>query len=252
MVISLNKKYTVLTNTLIAHKTYQMTLHGETKDIRKPGQFINIKIDDSYKTFLRRPISICNYEEGKITIVYKVFGDGTKELATKKMFDELDILSPLGNGFTIKNKYTRQLLIGGGVGVPPLYGVAKELHKSGIKFDVILGFNSKYDVFFEPMFRALGANVYVTTMDGSYGYKGTVIDVIREKQIDFDYYYACGPEPMLHALVQEGYLGQLSFEERMGCGFGACMGCTHKTLTSHKRICKEGPVLESSEVYISA
>ena len=248
----MNKEYTVLSNTLIAYKTYQMVLKGDTSDINKPGQFINIKIDDSYQNFLRRPISISEYTEGRITIIYKIFGEGTKRLAKKKMFDRLDILSPLGNGFTVNQEHKKQLLIGGGVGVPPLLGVAQELYKENIKFDVVLGFNSKYDVFLEGMFRSLGANVYVATMDGSYGYKGNVIDVIRELDISFDYYYACGPEKMLHALVQEEYIGQLSFEERMGCGFGACMGCSHKTLTSYKRICKEGPVLESSEVYISA
>lgn len=252
MVHSMNKSYTVLSNTLIAHKTYQMILKGDTKEIKKPGQFINIKIDDSYQNFLRRPISISDYTDGKITIIYKVFGEGTARLANKKLFDELDILSPLGNGFTVLDKPKKQLLIGGGVGVPPLLGVAKELASKNIEFDVVLGFHSKHDIFLEGMFRSLGANVYVATMDGSYGYHGNVIDVIKEHKINFDYYYACGPEKMLHALVEEGYTGQLSFEERMGCGFGACMGCSHKTISLYKRICKEGPVLESNEVYINA
>ncbi len=247
----MNKIYTVLSNTLIAYKTYQMVLKGDTKEIKNPGQFINIKIDDSYQNFLRRPISISEYMDGKITIIYKVFGEGTARLAKKKQFDELDVLSPLGNGFTIMEKPNKQLLIGGGVGVPPLLGVAKQLASKKIEFDVVLGFNSKHDIFLEGMFRSLGANVYVATMDGTYGYHGNVIDVIKEHNLLFDYYYACGPEKMLHALIHEGYKGQLSFEERMGCGFGACMGCSHKTLTSYKRICKEGPVLESNEVYIN-
>lgn len=248
----MNNMYTVLSNTLIAYKTYEMKLKGDTAKIKNPGQFINIKIDDSYQNFLRRPISITSYKKNEITIIYKVFGKGTERLSKKKIFDEIDVLSPLGNGFTVQNKHENQILIGGGVGVPPLYGVAKELHKQGKKFDVVLGFNNRYDVFLEAKFRALGANVYVCTMDGSYGYKGNVIELIKALDISFDYYYACGPERMLHALVLEEYNGQLSFEERMACGFGACMGCSHKTLTSYKRICKEGPVLESNEVYINA
>lgn len=246
----MNTNYTVLSNTLIAHKTYEMKLKGDTNAITNPGQFINIKIDDSYQNFLRRPISISTYKENEITIIYKVFGEGTKRLATKKMFDKLDVLSPLGNGFSVNTSEQKQLLIGGGVGVPPLLGVAQELNKKGIKFDVVLGFNNKYDVFLEGTFRSLADNVYVATMDGTYGYEGNVLDVIKSLELDFNYYYACGPEKMLHALVEEDFTGQLSFEERMGCGFGACMGCTHKTITSHKRICKEGPVLESNEVFI--
>lgn len=243
-------KYTVLTNTLIAHKTYEMKLLGDTTTIKKPGQFINIKIDHSYTTFLRRPISISSYKDNEITIIYKVFGQGTNTLSKKKLFDELDILSPLGNGFTIKENAGKILLIGGGVGVPPLIGLAKELREQNIPFDCVLGFNNQHDVFKESVFHTLGDNVYVATMDGSYGYKGTVIDVIKQLDLDFDYYYSCGPEPMLHALIKEGYQGQLSFEERMGCGFGACMGCSHKTIDSYKRICKDGPVLESNEVYL--
>ena len=242
--------YMVLSNALIAHDTYQMVLEGDTSHITNPGQFINIKVDDSYKNFLRRPISISDYQDNKLTIIYKTFGEGTKNLAKKKLFDTLDVLSPLGNGFTVQREPEKQLLIGGGVGVPPLYSVAKELYAEGIPFDVVIGFNNKYDVFLEGMFRSLGAKVFVATIDGSYGYKGNVIDVIKKKNIDFDYYYACGPEPMLHALINQGWEGQLSFEERMGCGFGACMGCSHKTITGYKRICKEGPVLEASEVHL--
>lgn len=242
--------YKVLSNTLIAYKTYEMKLYGDTKSITNPGQFINIKIDDSYQAFLRRPISISTYKENEITIIYKVFGEGTERLSKKKFFDELDVLSPLGNGYTINLTKDKVVLIGGGVGVPPLIGLAKELKEKGIKFDAVLGFNNRYDVFKENVFHSLAENTYISTMDGSYGYKGTVIDVIKQVNLDVNYYYACGPEPMLHALVKEGYEGQLSFEERMGCGFGACMGCSHKTIDSYKRICKEGPVLESSEVYI--
>ncbi len=248
----MNNLYTVISNSRIAHKTFEMVLKGDTSKIKNPGQFLNIKIDDSYQNFLRRPISISSYKENYITIIYKIFGEGTKRLSSKKLSDQLDILSPLGNGFSIDETKERTLLIGGGVGVPPLLGVAEELKCKGKKFDVVIGFNTKIDVFLEAKFRALGARVYVATMDGTYGHKGNVVDIIKNLNIEFDYYYACGPERMLHALVEEGYEGQLSFEERMGCGFGACMGCTHKTLDSYKRICKEGPVLESKEVFISA
>lgn len=245
----MNNMYKVISNELIAYKTYKMVLFGDTSKITAPGQFINIKVE-SATTFLRRPISISDYDCNTMTIIYKVFGEGTEILSHKRQFDQLDILGPLGNGFTIQKDKKKQLLIGGGVGVPPLYSVAKELYKRGIEFDVVLGFNNKYDVFLEGMFRALGASVYVTTMDGSYGYKGHVIDVIKLKDLHYDYYYACGPEVMLKALVEMDKEGQLSFEERMGCGFGACMGCSHKTIHSYKRICKEGPVLEANEVFI--
>lgn len=248
----MNNLYTVISNSMIAHKTFEMVLKGDTDKIKNPGQFLNIKIDDSYQTFLRRPISISSYRDNYITIIYKIFGEGTKKLSKKQLNDQLDILSPLGNGYTINESVEKSLLIGGGVGVPPLVGVAEELYKKGKSFDVVMGFSTKTDVFLEAKFRSMGANVYIATIDGTYGYKGNVVDVIKNLGINFDYYYACGPEKMLHALVVEGYKGQLSFEERMGCGFGACMGCTHKTLDSYKRICKDGPVLESSEVFISA
>lgn len=246
---NLNQMYMVINNEQIAYNTYKMTLFGDTSNITNPGQFINIKID-SELAFLRRPISISDYDESTLTIIYKVFGEGTRILSNKKQFDEIDVLGPLGNGFTINKSKKKQLLIGGGVGVPPLYSVAKELYQQNIEFDVVLGFSSKVDVFLEGLFRSLGANVYVATMDGSYGYKGTVLDVIKLKNLYFDYYYSCGPEGMLHAIASEDWNGQLSFEERMGCGFGACMGCSCKTITSYKRICKEGPVLESSEVIL--
>lgn len=242
--------YRILSNTQIAKDTFKMVLSGDTSKIEKPGQFINIKIDDGLTHFLRRPISICSYKDNEITIIYKVLGGGTKSLSLKKQEEELDVLCPLGNGYTINTSLSKQMLIGGGVGVPPLFELAKQLNLQGIKFDVVLGFNNVDDIFFEAEFKKYTDNVYISTMDGSYGYHGNVIDLIKSRELNFDYYYACGPEKMLHALIKEGYVGQLSFEERMGCGFGACMGCTHKTIQSFKRICKEGPVLESWEVYI--
>ncbi len=242
--------YRILANDLIANNTYKMVLEGDTSNIKYPGQFINIKMDDAYKFFLRRPISICDYDDLTITIIYKVFGGGTERLSTLLKNDKLDILLPLGNGFTVKKTTKKQLIIGGGVGVPPLYNLAKKLVASGINFDVVLGFNNSSDSFLIDEFKELGVHVYIATIDGTLGYLGNVLDLIKDYQIDFDYFYACGPEKMLHALVLEGYDGQLSFEERMGCGFGACMGCSHKTKTGYKRICKEGPVLESSEVVV--
>ncbi len=246
----MSEEYLIKSNQEIAYNVFQMTLIGDTSKIKNPGQFMNIKIDDNYENFLRRPISISSYKENEMTIIYKIFGTGTKKLSYKKSGDLIDILCPLGNGFTIKKNTRKSILIGGGVGVPPLLELAKQLKNNKMDFDVIIGFPSHRDVFLENEFKKFSESIVVCTIDGSYGEKGNVLEVIKNKQISFDYYYACGPEKMLHALVKEGYIGQLSFEERMGCGFGACMGCSHKTIQSYKRICKEGPVLESSEVYI--
>ena len=161
---------------------------------------------------------------------------------------ELDVLTGLGNGFTIEKQSKNPLVIGGGVGTPPMYGLAKELIKQGITPTVILGFTSKDDVFGEKEFSDLGCKVYITTNDGSYGTKGFVTDVISTLN-DYDYFYTCGPHPMLKAVSNAcNTSGQLSFEERMGCGFGGCMGCSCKTLTGYKRICKEGPVLTKEEI----
>lgn len=242
--------YEIISNNLIAKNTFEMVLKGETINIKKPGQFLNIKIDDGLINFLRRPISICSYIDNEITIIYKVLGEGTRALSNKQPQEFLDILCPLGNGYTINTEYKKQLLIGGGVGVPPLLELAKQMFELGVKFEIVLGFGSKDEVFLEKEFRKYTEDIHVSTVDGTYGYKGNVIELIKSRKIEFEYYYACGPEKMLHALVKEGYKGQLSFEERMGCGFGACMGCSHKTLQSFKRICKDGPVLESWEVYI--
>lgn len=246
----MSSMYEVLSNIKIADQTYQMIIKGDTSKITKPGQFINIKIDDGMRFFLRRPISICTFNDNEITIIYKILGKGTEVLAKKSIGEHLDILLPLGNGYDIKTTPKKQILIGGGIGVPPLYGLAKHLFKEKIDFDVVLGFNSSKEVFYEDEFKKYANKVHVATMDGSYGYKGNVIQLIKDMKLKFDYYYSCGPEKMLEALIREKYDGQLSFEERMGCGFGACMGCSKKTIDSYKRICKEGPVLESWEVFI--
>ncbi len=241
-------KYEVISNEPIALKTYKMILKGDTSNIVNPGQFINIKID-STETFLRRPISISDYNDTTITIVYKILGVGTKIMSTMEVGTKLDILSPLGNGFTVKEN-NHALLVGGGVGVPPLYNLAKQLLKSNVKTTVVLGFNTSDEVFYYDEFKNLGLDVYISTMDGSKGVKGTVIDALKEHKLQYDYFYSCGPHKMLEAMYHLGVAGQLSFEERMGCGFGACMGCSCKTITGYKRICKEGPVLETSEVIL--
>lgn len=234
---------TIKENIPLTDNVYKMRLEGDVSDITNPGQFINIKLDGLY---LRRPISVCDRDENSVTIIYKVVGTGTKQLSELKS-ESLDVLTGLGNGYNTSLSGDRPLLVGGGVGVPPLYMLAKQLISEGKKVTVVLGFNSKNEIFYEQEFKDLGADVYVTTVDGSYGIKGFVTDAIGN--IDYSYVYTCGPEPMLKALYKNiKTSGQFSFEKRMGCGFGACMVCSCKTITGYKRICKDGPVLEKEEI----
>jgi len=237
--------YEVIANDKIAKDVHKMILKGDTSYITFPGQFINIKIDDLY---LRRPISICDYDKETITIIFKVVGHGTEKMAEMKKGTKLDILTGLGNGFNKTRSGKSPLLVGGGVGTPPMYRLCKELIDEGKSPIVVLGFNSKEDVFFEDEFKKLGAEVYISTVDGSYGTKGFVTDVIKDLD-NYTYHYACGPLPMLKALYNtaEGD-GEYSFEERMGCGFGACMGCTVRVKDGFKRVCKDGPVLKKEEI----
>ena len=231
-------------NKLIAERTYYMTLEGDTSAITAPGQFVNIKLDGF---FLRRPISVCDCEDGKLTIIYKVVGNGTEKMSELSAGDELDVLCGLGNGYDTSKSGDCPVLIGGGVGVPPMYMLCKKLISEGKNVSVILGFNSEKEIFGVEEFEATGAKVYVATVDGSVGTKGFVTDVLKD--IDYSYFYTCGPMPMFRAI--EGIAktsGQYSFEERMGCGFGACMGCSCKTKYGNKRICKDGPVLEREEI----
>ena len=238
--------YKVIANTPLTREVYRMILEGDTKWIKRPGQFVNIELEG---LFLRRPISISDWDEKTITIIYKVVGKGTEQMSRMQAGVELDVLVGLGNGFNPDVENEKPLLVGGGVGVPPLYNLAKTLIADGRKVSVVLGFNTASEVFYADEFKALGADVYVSTADGSMGVKGFVTDAIREAAIDFDYFYSCGPLPMLKALCGcTDVKGELSFEERMGCGFGACMGCSCKTLTGNKRICKEGPVMRREEI----
>ena len=236
--------YEILFNFELAPNVFRMVLKGDTSALLSPGQFVNIKIDG---LFLRRPISVSDYDRETITIIYKVVGEGTEKLSQMTAGDKLDLLVGLGNGFNAENDCKNPLVIGGGVGIPPLYGLCKELIKFGKKPTVILGFNTKSEVFYEEVFKLLGTQVYVTTVDGSYGIKGFVTDAMKD--LDYDYFYTCGPMPMFIAIENTVKTsGQYSFEERMGCGFGACMGCSCKTKYGNKRICKDGPVLEREEI----
>ena len=236
--------FKITSNKKIARDIFKMTLAGDTSAITAPGQFVNIKLDGF---FLRRPISVCDCVGENLTLIYKTVGRGTEQMSRMAAGDELDLLTGLGNGYDTKISGGSPLLVGGGVGVPPMYMLCKKLISEGKKVTVVLGFNSKDDVFCEDEFRALGADVHIATADGTYGTKGFVTDVIKDMQYTF--FYTCGPEPMfraMHKIMKTP--GQYSFEERMGCGFGACMGCSCKTLTGNKRICKEGPVMESEEI----
>jgi len=235
--------YTISENTPLTQTVYRMRLVGDTEGI-KCGQFINIFIDGLY---LRRPISVCDVSENDITILYKVVGKGTEKMAEMPIGSKLDVLTQLGNGYDTAPSGDKPLLLGGGVGVPPLYLLCKKLIAEGKQVTVILGFNTQNEVFYEKEFSDLGAKVIVATADGSYGVKGFVTTAMDG--IDYSYFYTCGPEPMLKAVYHASVTGgQFSFEERMGCGFGACMGCSCKTLTGNKRICKEGPVLKKEEI----
>ena len=235
--------FTIVENTALTKDVFKMVLAGDTSAITASGQFVNIQLEGK---FLRRPISVCDWDAETLTIVYKVVGHGTEDMSRMAPGKELDILTGLGNGYDLTLAGEHPVLIGGGVGVPPMYGAAKKLAEMGIKSSVILGFNTASEIFYEEEFKALGCEVCVTTVDGSYGVKGFVTNALPE---NYTYFYTCGPEPMLKAVYKAtSTSGQMSFEERMGCGFGACMGCSCKTLTGYKRICKEGPVMKKEEI----
>ena len=235
--------FEIVENKPLTKDVFRMVLSGDTTAITASGQFVNIQLDGM---FLRRPISVCDWDEKTLTIVYKVVGKGTEAMSKMAPGVKLDILTGLGNGYDLSKAGDKPVLLGGGVGVPPMYGCAKKLVAMGIKPTVILGFNVKDEIFYEEEFKALGCETIVTTVDGSYGVKGFVTNALPE---NYTHFYTCGPEPMLKAVYKATTTsGQMSFEERMGCGFGACMGCSCKTLTGYKRICKDGPVMMKEEI----
>ena len=235
--------FEIVENKPLTKDVFRMVLAGDTSAITASGQFVNIQLDGMY---LRRPISVCDWDDKTLTIVYKVVGKGTEAMSKMAAGVKLDILTGLGNGYDLTKAGANPVLLGGGVGVPPMYGCAKRLVEMGIKPTVILGFNVKDEIFYEEEFKALGCETIVTTVDGSYGVKGFVTNALPE---NYTHFYTCGPEPMLKAVYKAtNTSGQMSFEERMGCGFGACMGCSCKTLTGYKRICKDGPVMMKEEI----
>lgn len=230
-------------NLRLTENVYRMRLSGDASCVTACGQFINIRLDGLY---LRRPISVHDSGKDFVTIIYKVVGKGTEQMSKMQIGEKLDVLTGLGNGYDLSLSGEKPLLLGGGVGVPPLYMLAKELRRQGKSVSVILGFNTACEVFCEEDFKALGCCVTVTTADGSYGKKGFVTDALPD---EYSYFYTCGPEPMLKAVYKASKTsGQMSFEERMGCGFGACMGCSCKTIAGYKRICKDGPVMKKEEI----
>ena len=236
--------YTVESNVALTDSVYRMIMAGDTSAITGAGQFVNVKLDGQY---LRRPISICDYDDRTLTLIYKVVGVGTEKMSAMQAGEKLNILTGLGNGYDLTLSGDAPLLVGGGVGVPPLYKLCKLLKAQGKKVTVILGFNTKSEIFAEKAFSEIADKVIVTTVDGSYGVKGFVTNALPD--VDYTYIYSCGPLPMLKALAgATPTSGQYSLEERMGCGFGACMGCSCKTLLGNKRICKEGPVFVKEEI----
>ena len=235
--------FEIITNRKIAKNTYEMVLSGDTSHITNAGQFVNIKLEGFY---LRRPISVCNLEGDKLTLIYKVVGEGTEAMAKMGAGEKLDVLCGLGNGYDLSVSGENPLLIGGGAGVPPMFLLARRLVAEGKKPSAILGFGSADEVFYKEEFEKIGVPVTVTTVDGSEGIKGFVTNAMES---GYSYFYTCGPEPMLRAVYDKSETsGQFSFEERMGCGFGACMGCSCKTKYGNKRICREGPVLVKEEI----
>ena len=237
--------FTIIENKALTKDVFKMVLEGDTSAITASGQFVNIQLAGK---FLRRPISVCDWDDTTLTIVYKMVGHGTEQMSEMNIGEKLDILTGLGNGYDLSLAGDAPLLIGGGVGVPPMYGAAKKLSEMGIKAKVILGFNTEGEIFLAEEFKALGAEVHIATADGSVGAKGFVTDAI--KNLEYTYFYSCGPMPMFKAMEQVMTTsGQYSFEERMGCGFGACMGCTIETRSGYKRVCKDGPVFFREEVF---
>ena len=236
--------FEIVSNQKLASGVYEMVLRGASTGDCTPGRFVQLKLDSFY---LRRPISVCDAEGERLTLVYKTVGRGTEAMAQYECGKRIDVLTGLGNGYDLDKSGDRPLLIGGGAGVPPMYLLARRLLAQGKKPTVILGFNKAEEIFYAERFRALGIETIIATADGSIGVKGFVTDAMEG--LDYSYTYACGPEPMLKAVYSRAATsGEYSFEERMGCGFGACMGCSCETKYGNKRICKDGPVLTKEEI----
>ena len=237
--------FEILTNTPLTSSVYKMTLRGDTSAITAPGQFVEIALPGK---FLRRPISVCDWAENSLTLIYKVVGHGTEQMAALPAGTRLDVLTGLGNGYDTTLSGENPVLVGGGVGVPPLYALCKKLIAEGKTPRVILGFNQESEIFLAKEFEALGVPTQIATADGSRGTKGFVTDVL--KNLHYSYFYSCGPMPMFRAMeAVVTTSGEFSFEERMGCGFGACMGCSIQTKSGAKRVCKDGPVFLREEVF---
>lgn len=237
--------FKIVSNKKLTNDVFEMKLIGDTAEIKRPGQFVEVELKER---FLRRPISVCNVSGDTLTLIYKTVGVGTEQMSQMGCGESLDLLTGLGNGYEFSNSGNMPVLIGGGVGVPPMYLLAKRLLEQGKKPTMIMGFNKKSEIFYEDEFKALGMDVLVTTADGSYGIKGFVTDGMRTLDAP-SFVYACGPLPMLRAVYAETEIpGEYSFEQRMGCGFGACMGCTTMTKNGPKRICKDGPILSREEI----
>ena len=237
--------FEIRSNEALTREVYRMVLTGDTSAITAPGQFVEIALPGK---FLRRPISVCDWTENSLTLIYKVVGQGTEQMASLPALTKLDILTGLGNGYDLTRSGDNPVLVGGGVGVPPLYALCKALLSQGKKPSVVLGFNKESEIFLAKEFQALGVPTFIATADGSVGTKGFVTDVLNT--LDYSFFYSCGPMPMFRAMEQVVKTsGQYSFEERMGCGFGACMGCSIQTKSGAKRVCKDGPVFIREEVF---
>ena len=237
--------FEIRSNEALTREVYRMVLTGDTSAITAPGQFVEIALPGK---FLRRPISVCDWTENTLTLIYKVVGQGTEQMASLPALTKLDILTGLGNGYDLTRSGDNPVLVGGGVGVPPLYALCKALLLQGKKPSVVLGFNKESEIFLAKEFQALGVPTFIATADGSVGTKGFVTNVLNT--LDYSYFYSCGPMPMFRAMEQVVKTsGQYSFEERMGCGFGACMGCSIQTKSGAKRVCKDGPVFIREEVF---
>lgn len=242
------KQFEIIENIQVSSRTWRLRLRGDVSNIQKAGQFVNVEIPGKY---LRRPISVNRYfpDRDELILLYNIAGEGTLILSELKTGFELNILSGLGNGFSIPENINRPILLGGGIGSAPLMQLAVDLVENGKLPQVILGYNtSKESWGMEDELRQLGISAFVSTMDGSKGEKGIVTDIIRKQALTFDYFYACGPMPMLQSLQNLPVEGELSLECRMGCGFGACMCCSLEILGGSKRICKDGPVFKKGEL----